>query len=441
MTPEQKTEKYKKIREAREATRLRHSTMDCKPFELKITDNKLTTFVRQHLKMIFHEARWFYNDMLASENISEYDYKKKEVIVLNKDRVPELRPITHLSSHMKQGILEQAKANLRTLSTKKKKGEKVGRLNFKSVISSISLKDFCRKDIYKTDYVRLQGLKKLLKVKGIKQIPRDAEIACAKLIKRNGDHYLRVTCFVPRVPRIKTNKHVGVDPGCETTVTTSEGQKLNVKVPKTKKLKKTQRLASKKPKRSKRRQKMFDKFNKENEKIQNKKDDKRHKLVHDLVRENDVISIQDDSFKSWQKGGHGRAVEKSCLGGITSDLKKKAETLILVDRYFPSTKTCNKCHHKGPPLDEKQRVFVCGECGHTADRDVNAAQNTDNRGLDVLEALREGRSLEEFGDIKVYRNGALWDAGTLKQSLRGGSLRESGALTWEVHRVEAMSCS
>ncbi|QTA88308.1 Transposase, IS605 family [Desulfonema magnum] len=46
-----------------------------------------------------------------------------------------------------------------------------------------------------------------------------------------------------------------------------------------------------------------------------------------------------------------------------------------VDRFFPSSKTCNACGHVRDDLKLSDRVFVCPSCGHKADRDINAAKN------------------------------------------------------------------
>jgi putative transposase len=392
--------------------------MECKTVEVKVHKSSLSKVIQDHLRMVFIEAKWMYNDMVTCEaGIFDYDYKTETVRVLNRDRKYEMRSIIHLSSHMRQGIIDQAKANIRTLSTVKKKGNRVGILKPVRVINSVSLQQFGTKDIYKNDYVRLQGLKKLLKVRGLRQIPRDAEVSCAKFVRKNGDYYFKIVCYLSKVKRQNTGKSIGLDLGLSTTITTSEGKKMNAKVSKTKRLKQLQKKASKKIKKSKRRRKVFDKYNKEQERMTNKKNDTRHKMVHELVKDYDFISVQDDSIKSWQRGGHGRAVEESCLGGIILDLKRKAKTLIQVNRYFPSTKTCNKCKHVGPSLDLKQRTFVCEKCGHTDDRDVNAAKN------DLDEGLR------------LY---ALRDAG--KRSLSDEPLPEKSH-SRQVHRDEAMSCT
>ncbi|MFU8850432.1 RNA-guided endonuclease InsQ/TnpB family protein [Micromonospora sp. SL1-18] len=47
----------------------------------------------------------------------------------------------------------------------------------------------------------------------------------------------------------------------------------------------------------------------------------------------------------------------------------------LAPRWYPSTRMCSGCRTIGPALPLSVRIFACGECGYTADRDVNAAVN------------------------------------------------------------------
>jgi putative transposase len=49
--------------------------------------------------------------------------------------------------------------------------------------------------------------------------------------------------------------------------------------------------------------------------------------------------------------------------------------LVIVDRFYPSSKTCSKCGAKKPSLSLSQRVFKCDSCGFESDRDLNAAMN------------------------------------------------------------------
>jgi putative transposase len=52
--------------------------------------------------------------------------------------------------------------------------------------------------------------------------------------------------------------------------------------------------------------------------------------------------------------------------------------LDIVDRWFPSSKTCRKCSYKHSKLKLSDRIFVCPNCGHTEDRDLQAAKNLAN---------------------------------------------------------------
>ena len=49
--------------------------------------------------------------------------------------------------------------------------------------------------------------------------------------------------------------------------------------------------------------------------------------------------------------------------------------LVVVDRWFPSSKTCSNCGHKKETLSLSERVFDCHKCNFIIDRDLNAAMN------------------------------------------------------------------
>ena len=56
----------------------------------------------------------------------------------------------------------------------------------------------------------------------------------------------------------------------------------------------------------------------------------------------------------------------------------------LVDRWFPSSKTCSNCGNKKPELKLSQRVFHCDQCDFEIDRDLNAAINIEREGIRLL---------------------------------------------------------
>jgi putative transposase len=60
---------------------------------------------------------------------------------------------------------------------------------------------------------------------------------------------------------------------------------------------------------------------------------------------------------------------------LTYKCKLYGSNLVVVDRWFPSSKTCSNCGTKKETLSLSERVFECGNCGFTIDRDLNAAIN------------------------------------------------------------------
>ncbi|MET8470313.1 transposase [Streptomyces sp. NPDC006422] len=117
-------------------------------------------------------------------------------------------------------------------------------------------------------------------------------------------------------------------------------------------------------------------------------------LTTRLVRENQVLVVEDLSIVSLMAAAKGEGRRKARLndslrdaswGELLRQLKYKCEwygrTLVVVDRFFPSTRRCSACHVKGPKLDVSVRDWVCVECGAVHDRDVNAAVNLRDEGM------------------------------------------------------------
>jgi len=364
-------------------TQERRKTQVCRVFEVKFDKSHLSKEKLQHLKMLFVEAKWLYNYQISLDNPFDLLYKVKEVEVLNKDKQVERRKIEYLSSQMKQVLLSRTQQNISNLSKAKKKGRKVGKLKFKAQINSIPLSQFG--STYKLigrRYVKIQGLKKQLKVIGLDQIPANAEIANATLIQRNENYYLKITTFLPKEERIKTGKVIGLDFGIKDNVVDSDGNKYNFQFLEPKSLKKAAKQLSRKKKGSNNRSKQKLVLSKQYERLTNKKKDAKNKFVSKLIKENDLVVIQDESIAGWQScklRGFGRRIQRSIMGEIISSLRNKLETLV-IDKYFPSTQLCPACGTLNKhPLD--QRTYSCNSCEYSEDRDVHAARNILNEGL------------------------------------------------------------
>jgi putative transposase len=169
------------------------------------------------------------------ENIFETDYRIETVKIKVKDHF-ETRDVVHLSSQMKQELIDRMKDSTRALSRLKQKGHKVGRLRFKNVINTIPLKQYGNTyKILDKHYMRIQGIKQPLKVRGLFQLPKDSEIASALLIRKNGDYYFHVTTYqkVPNHSEPQKSKSVGTDLGIKNQLILSNGIRINYQVPKT----------------------------------------------------------------------------------------------------------------------------------------------------------------------------------------------------------------
>lgn len=382
--------KNKTISDTLRATRLKREGMSCGVYSCKIDKSHLSKQSVEFLRMVFIEAKWFINDILASNDVFKSDYKKKNPTVLKDGKTPEERAIKYLSSQIRQSLAEKLKQDIVNLSKKKKSGGKVGRLHFKREVYSLPLKqEGVTFRIVDRNHIRIQGNNGLLKASGLNQIPKEAEIANAVLVHRASDYYIKITCFVPKEVRTKTGKSVGIDFGIETNLTTSDGKKFNISISEPTRLRRLQNgKSSRKIERSKNWIRTTKKIAVEYEKVNCQKKDLRNKLVSQLVKEYDIICCQNENIRGWHGGLFGRQVQRSCMGGIISDLKHKSETFVQVDRFYPSTKTCDVClSQQKVELDE--RIFICQTCGNTKDRDIHSAINILNEGLKSFRLIRD----------------------------------------------------
>ncbi len=105
-----------------------------------------------------------------------------------------------------------------------------------------------------------------------------------------------------------------------------------------------------------------------------------HEVANGLVKTHDRLALEDLHITGMMANHHlAGAVGDAAWAGLARIIAYKQTwrggQVALVDRWFPSTKTCSTCHTTGPSLPLSQRIFRCDSCGHVADRDLNAAAN------------------------------------------------------------------
>ena len=187
--------------------------------------------------------------------------------------------------------------------------------------------------------------------------------------------HLKVTCYVNKEKlrgASSNGREIGLDFGIHTNITTSEGEKLDVSVEESERLKRLQRKLSRQEKGSNGRYRTVRSIQRQYLKLTNTKKDKANKIVHKL-RQYSTIVMQDEQIANWHKTGElSRKVQHSCMGMIKARLMLLPQTIVL-DKYIPTTKWCPHCHRLNA-LSLGDRTYRC-ECGYVQDRDVHAAQN------------------------------------------------------------------
>jgi putative transposase len=210
-----------------------------------------------------------------------------------------------------------------------------------------------------------------------------------------GNYFVSLTCEVQYQPYEKTNSKVGIDTGIKDLAILSDGTTYeNIKSLKNnlKKLKFEQRQLSKKVKGSSSRNKQRKNLAKIHEKITNVRKDYLHKVSTEIIKSHDVICIEDLSVKNIMKNHKlAQAMSDVSLGSFYSMLEYKADwndkTIIKIDRFFPSSKTCSNCGWINGDLTLSVREWECTSCGEKHDRDFNASKNILKQGLKILSGL------------------------------------------------------
>jgi len=134
-----------------------------------------------------------------------------------------------------------------------------------------------------------------------------------------------------------------------------------------------------------------------------------------IVRENQTICVEDLSVQNMMKNHClSKSIADASWGEFLRQLKYKSEwnerTLISIGKFFPSSKTCNKCKFiNQEDLTLKDREWICPNCGEKLDRDLNASINILEQGLNNLNS---GYGMQS--EVKQKRGEAL----PIKASLR-----------------------
>ena len=374
-------EKNMMIKEKSSATRLKRRSQTCRTFKFKIDKSSLKKGQLESLKMFFIETKRVYNYLLNRVNngddLFSFDYKNLyDITYLDKDKNTIEYKISYIGSSILQDQVRLMKESIMSLSSKKKKGGKAGHLKFKSECNSIRLLQYGVTHQLRGSKFKIQGIKDPIRVTGLKQLSKykDIDYTVAHLLYDGIDYYVLLTCFTNKEEKSLKNDIVGVDMGCSTTITLSNGLKTNVQVEESDRLKRLQKILESKTKRSNNWYKVRNKIRKEYIRMNNKKEDASNKIVSELLKYKTVV-IQDELLSKWQQNEWcSTTVQHSTLGRIKSKLQKYKDQVYVLDSSLPTTQHCFRCGND-TKHDPSKRVFNCPICGYEEDRDIHAAKN------------------------------------------------------------------
>lgn len=394
--------KNEQIRQTLAETRARRENQLCRVFKLKIDESSLKPAQLEAIRMQFVEAKWLVNEIIHWSSLSDdnkiWEYElRDDVVHLDKERNKIISKFCYLGAQQRQQVLRDLVSNVKTLSSLKKNGYRVGKLGFRSEVRSIGFKQYgiSHKIVSKRKFkiakipepVRVHGIEQLLNSRG--SLRKDIELANARLLNTPRGYYIALTTFTKKPRRKTQDTNIGVDLGCSTTVTLSNREKHSVTVRESDRLKRLQRKLAKRKIKSKNRDKTRRLLRVEYAKMSDKKDDLANKLVNHIVSLGNVY-MQDDNIHGW-KVMHGKTVHHSVLGRLKTKLARKAEYVL--DRFEATTKTCRHCG-KTNELTLRDRIYTC-DCGAAQeDRDVHAAKNMIRLGM-----IRQG--LPEFKPVET----------------------------------------
>jgi putative transposase len=176
---------------------------------------------------------------------------------------------------------------------------------------------------------------------------------------------------------------VGVDLGVKDFGVTSDGERIaNPRhlERKARNLARYQRRLARCRKGSANRAKARAKVARANRKVRDARRDFLHRASTRLVRDNDVIVVEDLVVKNMVRNRRlAKAISDCGWGEFRRQLARKCERagrdLIVINRWYPSSKTCSACGHLLAELSLSTRHWTCPSCGSRHDRDINAAKN------------------------------------------------------------------
>jgi putative transposase len=219
----------------------------------------------------------------------------------------------------------------------------------------------------------------------LKEEPQIQGRILSATVSRKADRWFVSFCTEEEeiIPSLVTGPRIGVDLGITSLATLSDGTVFDNPRALPRMLRKLRRLSrqlSRKEKGSNNRRKAILRLARLHWHISNIRLDRIHKVTSYLAKNHSQIVIEDLYIKGMMKNKRiSRAIADVGLSELRRQLKYKTKwygsKLIIVHRFFPSSKRCSQCGKTKVGLSLSERIFTCDSCGLHLNRDLNAARN------------------------------------------------------------------
>lgn len=359
-----------------------------KSFKYRIYPNKSQQIL---LAKTFGCVRVIWNANVESFNSYDKETNPNPKLIQKLDLVRDKPWLNDVSAAAIQQKVRDFKETVSQFFSNTRK-KKIGRPVFKKKSNNQSYRLSNQKFSIKGNRIRLEKIG-LVKMSVDRTIPENSKtISCTVSKNCCGQYFVSISVDTIIVHKNKTKKSVGIDLGLKSFATLSDGTTIdNIKFfrEKQSEIAVMQRHLSRKIKGSNRYKKNKLRIARMHNKIANKRNHFLHTITTKIVSDYDIICIEDLNASGMLSNHHlAKAISDTSFSMFRSMLEYKCnwydKKLIVINRFYPSSKTCSKCGWKKDDLTLSDRLFKCKNCGIEINRDLNAAINIQRVGVDIL---------------------------------------------------------